>query len=46
MHGWMNESDWLWMSLMMAGWIVVLVAVVVVVVRVIGRDRSTGSKRS
>ena len=33
MHGWMDESDWAWMSTMMLASLVVLGAVVYVAVR-------------
>jgi heme/copper-type cytochrome/quinol oxidase subunit 2 len=33
MHGWMDGSDWIWMSFMMVFWIAVLGAVVYAAVR-------------
>jgi hypothetical protein len=36
-HGWMNSWDWVWMSFMMAFWIVVLGAVVYAAVRLAQR---------
>lgn len=37
MHVWMNSWDWLWMSILMIGWIVALAAVVYVAVRIAQR---------
>ena len=37
MNGWMDGSDWLWMSLMMVFWVVVLGAVVYTAVRLAQR---------
>ena len=33
MHAWMDGGDWIWMSLMMAFWVVLIGAVVFVAVR-------------
>jgi hypothetical protein len=35
MHGWMDGSDWLWMTMMMGLWLVLLGAVVYMTVRLV-----------
>jgi heme/copper-type cytochrome/quinol oxidase subunit 2 len=37
MHAWMDGSDWIWMTLMMGLWLVLLGAVVYIAVRLAQR---------
>ena len=37
MHGWVDGWDWLWMTLMMGFWLVVLGAVIYIAVRLAHR---------
>jgi len=37
MHAWMDGGDWIWMSLMMAFWVVLIGAVVFIAVRLAQR---------
>jgi len=45
MHGWIDAWDWLWMSLMMAFWFVVLGGVIFVAVRLAQRPPTKSNAR-
>ena len=46
MHGWMDGSDWVWMTMMMGFWLVLLGAVVYIAVRLAQRPPTKSSSDS